>query len=220
MPEASFLDTGVVLGFCFRDDTHHYRCREHLEEIDAALYISDHVESEFLNREPDLAEEISSGILDHVSRLQSSDYEGQLDSMDTSQIRQNLIAGDNPAGTTLHEFYREQLPNFILVEELHERLRDLARDIEQLAMENRAWLMDRTEVWSRDDGYPDIEEAISTIPWDDRRICLDAHDVAEETSTTTELATTNPTDLVDDGARALVLEETSIDELISLAVRS
>lgn len=220
MPEASFLDTGVVLGFCFRDDTHHYRCREYLEEIDAALYISDHVESEYLNREPDLAEEISSGILDHASRLRSSGYEGQLDSMDTSQIRQNLIASDNPAGTTLHEFYREQVPNFLLIEELDERLRDLARDIEQLAMENREWLMDRTAIWSRNDDYPQIDEAISVIPWDDRRICLDAHDVVEETGTKTELVTVNPTDLVDDGRRTLLLEETSIDDVVSVANRS
>lgn len=220
MPAASFLDTGVVLGFCFRDDTHHYRCREYLQEIDDALYISDHVEAEFLNREPDLAEEISNGILDHASRLKSSDYEGQLDSMDTSNVRQNLIAGDNPAGTTLHEFYREQLPNFILLEELDERLRDLARDIEQLAMENREWLLERTVMWSRDDEYSDIDEAISSIPWDDRRICLDAHDVVEETGMTTELATTNPKHLVDEGRRQLILEETSLDDVVSLANRS
>lgn len=220
MPEASFLDTGVVLGFCFRDDTHHYRCREYLEELDAALYISDHVESEYLNREPDLAEEISSGILDHTSRLKSSDYEGQLDSMDTTQIRQNLIASDNSAGTTLHEFYREQLPNFILLEELDERLRNLARDIEQLALENRKWLMDRTDIWSRDNDYSEIDETISAIPWDDRRICLDTHDVVEETEMTTELATTNPTDLVDDGRRTLILTETSIDDVVSVANRS
>lgn len=220
MPEASFLDTGVVLGFCFRDDTHHHRCRQYLEATDADLYISDHVESEYLNRQPDLAEEIAKGVFQHIDRLRDSEYEGQLDSMDTSQIRQELIAGGNPAGTTLHEFYREQVPNFIQVEDLGQRLRDLARDIEQLALENREWLLERTVIWSRDDDYPAVDEAISAVPWDDRRICLDAHDVVEETGMTTELATTNPTDLIDDGRRELILEETSLHQVVSVATRS
>jgi hypothetical protein len=220
MPDASFLDTGVVLGFCFRDDSHHHKCRQYLEDHDFALYISNHVESEYLNREPSLAEEIADGVLDHVSRLRRSDYEGQLDSMDTSQIRQNLIRGGNKAGRTLNTFYQDEVPNFIQLDDLVERLRDLARDIEQNAIENRVQLVEQAEIWKRDEDYPDIDEALAEIPWDDRRICLDAHDVAEETGHVTELATTNPTDLVDDGYRELILEQTTLEDVVSLAVRS
>ena len=220
MSEASFLDTGVVLGFCFRDDSHHHRCKQYLEDNEFSLYISDHVESEYLNREPGLAEEIVDDVFVHIDRLRGSGYEGQLDSMDTSQIRQNLIAGSNNAATTLHTYYRNEVPNFIQLGQLVERLRDLARDIEQNAIENRTWILKQTEIWCRDDDYLDVDDRLSEIPWDDRRICLDAHDVAEETGDSTELATVNPTDLVDDGYRELILEETALDDVVSLANRT
>lgn len=220
MAEASFLDTGVVLGFCFRDDTHHHRCRQYLEDHEYSLYISDHVESEYLNREPSLAEEIADGVLDHVFRLRNSTYEGQLDSMDTSNIRQNLISGNNEAKRSLHEFYRNRVPNFVQFEELLDRLRTLARDIEQSAVENRNQLIEQTEIWAREKEYAEIKESLSEIPKDDRRICLDAHDVVEQTEEATELATVNPQDLVDQGYRELLLNTTEIEEVVSLAVRS
>ncbi|MDS0473497.1 hypothetical protein [Natrinema sp. 1APR25-10V2] len=220
MSDASFLDTGVVLGFCFRDDSHHHRCRQYLDNNGFALFVSDHVVSEYLNREPNLAEEIADGIFNHIDRLRDSEFEGQLDSMDTSRIRQDLIAGHNVAGTTLHSFYRDEVPNYIQFDDLIRRLRDLARDIEQNAIENREDLMDQAEVWERDEDYSEIDGELSEIPWDDRRICLDAHDVAEVTDYLTELATTNPTDLVDNGYRALILEETSLEDVVSLANRS
>lgn len=220
MTDASFLDTGVVLGFCFRDDTHHHRCRQYLDSRDFELFISDHVKSEYLNREPSLAEEIADGVFTHIKQLRDSEFEGQLDSMDTSRIRQNLIQNDNTARTTLHAFYRNELPNFIKLQVVINRLRDLARDIEQNAVENRSELMQKVEVWERDEDYPDIDQNLTDIPWDDRRICLDAHDVATLTDYLIELATTNPTDLVDDGYRELILEETSLQDVISLANRT
>jgi len=219
MSEASFLDTGVVLGFCFRDDTHHHRCRQYLDGHDFELFISDHVESEYLNREPSLAQEIADGVLAHIKQLRGSEFKGQLDSMDTSKIRQNLIRSDNAAGKTLHAFYRNEVPNFIQLSDMIARLRDLARDIEQNAIENRSELMQQVEVWERDEEYSDIDNNLTEIPYDDRRICLDAHDVATATDYLTELATTNPTDLVDDGYRELILEETSLQDVVSLANR-
>lgn len=220
MSEASFLDTGVILGFCFRDDLHHRRCRQYLNDHDFELFVSENVVSEYLNREPNLAEEIANGIFDHIGRLHDSEFEGQLDSMDTSKIRQNLISGPNEAGSTLHAFYRDEVPNFIQFDELTERLRNLARDIEQIAIENRQSLIEQVSVWERENEYSDIDDGLSEIPWDDRRICLDAHDIAELTDYVTELATTNPTDLVDDGYRALILEQTSLEDVVSLANRS
>jgi hypothetical protein len=219
MPAASFLDTGVVLGFCFRDDSHHHRCRRYLERNDFALFLSDHVVSELLNREPNLAEEIADGIFEHIDRLRGAGFDGELDATDRSRIRQNHIGDDNEAGDTLYGFYR-RLSGRIPFADLTERLRDLARDIEQNAIENREGLMERVEeVWERGEEYGDVDDALSAIPEDDRRICLDAHDVAEVTEQTTELATTNPTDLVEDGYRALILEETSVEDVVSVANR-
>lgn len=220
MAEASLLDTGVVLGFCFRDDGHHYRCKQYLEDHEFSIYISDHVESEYLNRKPSLAEEISDGIFSHISDLKRSEYEGQLDSMDFAQIRQSMISDRNEAAASLREFYQNELQNFAQVEQVTSRLRDLARDIEQLAEENQTWLLQRAEVWERENDYSEIDNALGTIPWDDRRICLDAHDVVEQTGLETELATTNPRDLTEDGAKDLILAESSIEDIIDLAVRS
>jgi predicted nucleic acid-binding protein len=220
MAEASFLDTGVVLGFCFRDDDHHYRCKQYLEDHEFSIFISDHVEAEYLNRKPSLAEEVADGVFGHISDLKRSDYEGQLDSMDLAQIRQSMISSRNEAATTLRDFYQNELPNFVQVAEVTSRLRNLARDIEQLAEENQTWLLQRAEVWEREEEYEEIDDALAAIPWDDRRICLDAHDVVEQTDLETELATTNPQDLTEEGTRALVLAETSIDDIIDLAVRS
>lgn len=220
MSTAAFLDTGVVLGFCFRDDDHHFRCKQYLDDIERSLYISDNVESEYLGRKPNLAEEVADGVFEHIDRLRSSSYEGQLDSMDTSQIRQNLIPLGNNASTTLNEFYKSEVPNFILLDELEDRLRDLARDIEQNANENMDWLLDRTVIWCRENTYPDIVEELLEIPEDDREICLDAHDVVVVNGNSTELATTNPTDFVDGGYRELILEHTYLDDVVSLAVRS
>jgi hypothetical protein len=140
--------------------------------------------------------------------------------MDTSRIRQDLISGYNEAGTTLHAFYSDEVANFIQFDELTERLRDLARDVEQIAIDNRESLMEQVAVWERESEYSDIDNGLSEIPWDDRRICLDAHDLAEVTDYATELATTNPTDLVDDGYRTLILEQTSLEDVVSLANRS
>jgi len=219
MPEASFLDTGVVLGFCFRDDDHHYRCRQYIEDCESVLYISDHVEGEYLNRKPSLAEEIADDIFDHIAELKRSNYEGQLNSMDLAEIRQDMISRRNDAATSLRAFYQNELPNFVQIDVVTDRLRNLARDIEQLAEENQAWLLERTNIWSRENEYRDIKEALESIPADDRRICIDAHDVVEETGQETELATTNPQDLVEDDARELVLSQTAISEIVDVAVR-
>lgn len=218
MSGSSFLDTGVVLGFCFRDDKHHTKCREYLEGTDYDLYISDHVEEEYVRKEPDLAERYADGVLDHLARIRKSDYEGQLDSMDLSKIRQNLIRGDNPASRTLHDFYRNQVPNFILVDELIQRLRDLARDIEQNAIENKDELLEQAEIWVRENEYEELHDTLSSIHKEDRVICIDAHDLAAVQGAYTELATTNPNDLVAEGHRELIVEATELDDVVSLAV--
>lgn len=217
MSEASFLDTSVVLGYCFRDDTHHYKAEQYIEGNDASFYISNHVESEYIHREPTVAGEVSDGILNHVFRLRNSEYEGQLDSMDTTQIRQNLVSRENEANSTLEDFYRDAISNFIQFEDLMKRLRELARDIDQAAAENYNWLMERTTIWERNAAYPEINRALYEIPQDDRRICLDAHDVAEETEQETEIATANPKDFTRDGMRELIITSTSISSIENIA---
>jgi len=73
------------------------------------------------------------------------------------------------------------------------------------------------EIWEREAAYNDLDDQLAAIPWDDRRICLDAHDVATVTADLLELATTNPTDLVADGYRELIIDVTSIEDVVSVA---
>lgn len=218
MTRGAFLDTGVALAFCFKTDTHHHRCREYIEQNVYELYASELVVREFDGREPDLAERQSDGIFEHIMHLRQSAYEGQLDSLDMAQIRQQELSTKNPAYPVLFDFYQNEIGMYILFDELIGRLRDLARDIDQNAQERRSELFDLIELWSRSEEYPTIDEALSSIHGSDRHICLDAHDLARNRDDATELATTNPNDFVRNGHRELILTETALDDVISLAV--
>lgn len=218
MRHASFLDSGVVLGFCFEVDLHHQKCRTYLVDHDYDFYISSTVSNEYLKKRPDLAERYSDAIFSHVGMLKRSKYEGQLDSFDQAQIRDDVLDRDSPAYNFLYDYYDNQLPNFIQLDELDKRLRNLARDIEQHVQTRRAELEELIEEWERVSDYPDIEEALSEIHDEDRVICLDAHDLAVNNDGKTELATTNPNDLGAEGYKAVILEVTELDDVISLAV--
>ncbi len=220
MPENAFLDTGVVLAFCFQTDMHHVRCRNYLTDNGYDYFISDAVEEEYRAKEAVLVNRYSDAIFDHISRLKRSDYEGQLDSMDLSQIQRNFIDQSNPAYRFLTRYYANELPNFILVTELEDRLRSLAREIEELALFRKDEFDELVYHWERQGEYPDLEASLSAIHTSDRGMCVDAHDLAAHKTAGTELATTNPRDFVDEGHRDLILQHTALEDVVSLAVRS
>jgi predicted nucleic acid-binding protein len=82
MMETAFLDTGVVLAYCFTNDIHHYKCRNYIEDDTLAVFISEDIEDAYRRKEPHLTERYSDAVLVHVSDLQRSEYEGQLDPLD------------------------------------------------------------------------------------------------------------------------------------------
>ncbi|WP_373189962.1 hypothetical protein [Halolamina sp.] len=220
MPRNAFLDTGVVLAFCFQMDMHHVNCRNYLTDNDHTYFINDDIEEEYNHKEAELVERYSSGILRHVSEIKRSDYEGQLDSMDMSQIRRNFLDTSNPAYRFLTRYYANELPNFILVSELEEQLRSLAREIEEMALFRKDEFDGLVYHWEQQGDAGDLETELAAIHSADRDVCIAAHDLAAHRTGETELATTNPRDFVDDGHRDMILEHTALDDVVSLAVRS
>ncbi len=220
MARNSFLDTGVLLAFCFQTDSHHINCRDYLTNNEYTFYISENVEEEYYHKEDELVDRYSSAILRHASDLKRSEYEGQLDSLDLNHIRNRMLDESNPAYRFLYRYYADELPQFILVSELEERLRSLSREIEAIALSRKEELDGMVYEWERQEDQSHLEEALSAIHPSDRDICLDAHDLAVHKTADTEVATTNPRDFVDDGHRDLILENTGLDDVVSLAVRS
>lgn len=219
MEEHAFLDTGVVLGFCFTVDTHHLKCKDYLQENGKQCYVTADVEEAYKRKKPYLTERYSKAILDHADHIKnSSAFEGQLDSLDIRDIREDLLSPRNDSYQFLYWFYKRKAPNYIQVTELCNQLREIARDIEGNALRRKETLDKLLERWCREEEYNLVADALSAIHEEDRDICLDAHDLACEQTGTVELATTDPKDFVKNGHKQLILEHTEIDDVISLAI--
>ena len=222
MTAHSFLDSGVLLAYCFTTDMHHLKCKSYLNGNDYQYYISERVEGEYEKKEYHLSTRYSDAILDHVSDLRKSkfDTDQQLGPMDVNEIQTNILSRSNPSFRFLSRFYSDHVPNFIQFSELEETLRGLARDVEAHAMNRKNELDQITAIWERESEYPDIGRALNAIHEQDRKICLDAHDLASNKPEPTEFATINPKDFLRDGRKDLILSTTALSSIVSLAVTS
>jgi len=222
MPDDAFLDTGVVLGFCFTLDKHHLRCKGYVSDCNGDLFYSDTVESEYQNRRYGIIEELSDKVRIHRGKILKSDYEGLLDQLDLKEIQDRFIHPQDDISTPLRDWY-DDLGNSITVEELTERLETLAREIEKYSMARKQALENNSTVWTTDEPvdevYDGLWQDLDCIPGDDRKICLEAHDVTVERGTEIAFATVNPQDFVDDEADELVCSKTGICEVVDLAIR-
>ncbi|WP_436343373.1 hypothetical protein [Natronorubrum sp. FCH18a] len=217
----AFLDTGVVLGFCFTTDMHHLKCKDYIQDDEKQCYITADVNEAYKRKKPYLTERYSDAILDHADKIKgSSSFEGQLDSLDIRDIREDLLSAENDSYQFLYWYYKRKVPNYIMVEDLCRQLREIARDIEGSALKRKEILDDILEMWCRENDYESVADALSPVHAEDRDICLDAHDLACERTGTIELATTDPKDFVKNGHRELILENTEISDVVSLAITS
>ncbi len=217
MPRSAFLDTGVLLGFCFTVDSHHVNCRDYLDNNGIDYFISPTVEEEFENTKYKLNTRYSEAVLDHVSKLEDADVEGELDPVDLDNIKNGLLSRGNEAYSILYEFYDEVLPQFVQAQEVKYRLRELSRDIEQMALERKQELDQIVRLWRVSEDYPDVRDAISAIHEPDRTICIEGHDLASNMDVETDLATVNPRDYVRDGREELILSNTELSSVVNLA---
>ena len=220
MAGASFLDTGVALGYCFTLDSHFTKCRNYIEKMEkAALYYGEYVESEYHGRKEGLNKELSQEVLEHRSQVMRSGFEGELDPMDLKKIHDEYLNRSWSAYNSLEHWYRKSLPNFIQKDELVSRLGNMAAQIEANAIQRKGELDGKSEKWSCDEAHDSVRAELEDLPPDDLEVCIEAHDLADTISVDTELATVNPTDFVDNGRRELILTETALADVISVASR-
>ena len=217
MSDAGFLDKGVLLGFCFRTDPHHARCRDYLES-DVVPYITEEIDEAFERNRKRMTQDHADAIRLHVKDLRDSPHAGPLGRDDLRDIRENVLFGGNQASEFLERWYESQVNSGITASELQDRLRYLAREIERRAYQRKEEFDDLVTMWVREDDYPEVKNALSGMSAEDMFVCVDAHDLAVHQEPETELATTD-SDFIEDGREELILETTALAAIVELSVR-
>jgi len=213
MNRAAFLDTGVLLGYCFTVDSHHTPCKKYINESEYDYFTSPTVETEYENVKYKLNTRYSEAVLDHVSDLRRSDLEGQLGPTDLDHTKKHILNRGNQAYNALYRYYDEILPQFVQLEQVITQLRQLSRDIEQTALDRKNEIDALTRLWKVDEEYSGIRSALSDMHEPDLTICIEGHDLAVHMDTETELATCNPNDYTRNGREELILEHTALKEI-------
>lgn len=206
-----------MFGFCFITDDHHKPCRSYLSGNDKELYTGDWRETVFSRKKEELVGRYSDAVLDHVASLIRSDYAGRLDLLDIRNIKQSFLDPENEAHQFLWDYY-DGLNEEILLPNLEEKLREVAHDMEGIALKRKEEFDEMVETWERNEEYLGIESKLSEFPNEDRGVCLDGHDLATKREGHTELATTDPKDFKYNGREDLLLSSTNIDELVILSI--
>lgn len=213
MVDCAFLDKGIVLGYCFYTDTHHVRCRNYIETTDAELYATKQVEDIFQKAKDHIIKKHRRAITDFIRRVKR-EYSGPLTSDDIAEIQGNIDRGENPAWRYLIDYFEDKSGTGVYP--ITKNLRQIARDLEQLAEERNEELQPKVLGWIRFDTYPELKDDLGSLFGKDEEdywIAVDAHDLGLHVDGTTELATNNPSDFDDDAVREEILTHTAIDEI-------
>lgn len=217
----SFLDKGILLGFCFRPDPHHRPCAEYLYQDDLSSFITDQIDQIFRLKKRELADKHETNILKHVSELERSKYDGQLGPMELKEIRRDVLDTRSDTYDFLEYYYSNELPQIISMYELKEQLRELARSMRSLALGRKEEFDEIVNLWVREDEYPEVEDGLQEIreaKEEDMWVCVDAHDLAVRKSGETELGTTDFQDFIRDGRRELILDVTALDDVVGIGM--
>jgi len=218
---ATFLDTGVVIGYCFLLDDHHQNCRAYLEEHpNSDLFVSKTVEDEYDYTKRNVSRRLANAVREHVRAVKRDNSENQLGPMELDRLQNRVLNRTNDAYQFLYDFYDEEIGNFVSKRDLCEKLRAMSREIESFPLERKRKLDSRITVWERTGNHDGIEASLSMIPGKDRKICIDAHDLGCWRASSTVFATVNPRDFVDEGREETILDVTEIDEIENLALGS
>lgn len=212
---SAFLDNGVVISYCFTIHEHHPECDNFVERDDIKAYITQDVDDIFDWKTTDVAKELSTDILEHQADIKRGSFPDELGPTDLRDCRK-MIHSKNDARRFLLNWYDDEVGQFIGKYELTERLRNLAEDIESRALTRKEQLDQHVEVWNREDEYTGIQDSLSEVreeKEEDMWICIDAHDLADNKSGETILATTDPGDFIRDGRKELILGATALDDI-------
>jgi len=220
MPVKSFLDKGVVLGFCFPVDLHHRNCKEYLLNENTEFYLTEEIESIYEAKRQQMVEEHREAIFDHA-RYVRKNFDSEMGPMELNNLRGRLSRRSNEASEYLMDYYNGK--QFAYPRNVASDLRDFARGMESHVSERKEEFDELVEIWEREDEYPELENCLGDIRLDkeeDYWVCVDAHDLGVKTSGETELATVDVDDLASEEREELITRETSIDAVRSLAVTS
>ena len=215
MTTAAFLDTGVFVGFCLTVDTHHEPCKSYISDEAEVLFTSETVQDEYPNAKRKASLRYSDAIRAHISDVKKSDLEDELGPMDLNRLKSRILDRRNELHAVLSEWY-EDLPQFIQYEELLERLENLERDIDTLALQRKQELDSMVDIWDTKEEHGDVRDELD-LHEPDLTICIDGHDLAVHLADETELATANPTDFVYDGQREHILSHTAYSDVVDLS---
>lgn len=218
MSGSAFLDTTVCLGFCFTVDIHHKKCQKYIQNNNFSFYISDIIEEEYKKKKSALNTRYSTAITRHIGDLRRSNLSGELGPMDLSKVKNQILHRNNDAFDFLCRYYDDEVGPFIQMDRLLKELSDLSRDIDKLAQSRKAQLDSLAQQWTMREEHSDIKEKLKEIHEPDRTICLESHDLAlHEGDPYTELATANSTDLIDNGRKDLIIDNTEINDVRDLS---
>lgn len=218
MTDRGFLDTGVIFGHCVPLDQHHSRCESYIEEA-SDLYVSGDVESEYSRMKKNRVDELAEDVRDHIKQLESANLDAQLNPIDINKIKKRHLDRGADVYGFLYRFYDEELGNFAQLAEIKQKLRQVARDLETIALKRKRTLDQHLTEWQPQDSHEDVRSTLSMIHQQDLDICVHAHDLACCCEGDTEFATTNPTDFIDDGRENAILNATKIARIMDLANR-
>jgi hypothetical protein len=213
MADSAFLDKGIILGYCFYTDTHHIRCSEYIESSGAEFYATKQVQDIFQKAKGNIIRKHRRAITEFI-RWVKQEYSGTLTSEDIADIQDHIDRGTNPAWRYLLDYFEGKSGEDVYP--VNKNLRQIARDIEQLAEERNDEIQAKILGWSRFAQYTEMKEMLSSLldkDEEDYWIAVDAHDLGIHVDGVTELATTNPSDFDDDVIREEILTHTAIDEI-------
>lgn len=218
---ATFLDTGVVIGYCFLLDDHHQNCKTYFEEHSTSdLFVSKTVEDEYNYTKQNVSHRLANAVREHIRAIKGDDCEDQLGPIELDRLQSQVLSRTNDAYQFLYDFYDEEIGNFVSKRDLCEKLRAMSREIESFPLERKRKLDSRITVWERMHNHDEIKASLSMIPGKDRKICIEAHDLGCWRASPTVFATVNPRDFVDEGREETILDITEINEIENLALGS
>jgi len=122
----SFVETGVLVGYCVFLDPHHAKCKAYVDQDDRKLYTSEGVKKEYEATKESVSSRLSTAVLDHVRDLKSNMSQGYLGPMDVDNVKTNVLHRGNGAYQFLYRYYDDVVNNGVQKTELEANLREIA----------------------------------------------------------------------------------------------